>query len=239
MDICIMNSGFGSRLKKYTQDVPKGMVPLDDGTTILSRQLEILRKSGNHRYVITTGYLDGMIQGYLGKQFPDLDITYLVNTRYASTNYIASLELLNGLFVDSIILLHGDLVFEESVARDIIDSPFSTVAVDSSLPLPAKDFKARIHEGKVIEIGIDVFGTDCLACQPMYRLTKGDWNRWQQEIHTFCARGEESVYAEHALNRISSQLDIRPLDVKGRLCMEIDNEEDLMTARGLLEKQNG
>lgn len=127
MDICIMNSGFGSRLKTYTQHMPKGMVPLDDETTILSRQLQILRKTGNHRYIITTGYLDGMIQEYVTQHFSDLDVTYLVNSRYASTNYITSLDLLKNVFDDSIVLLHGDLVFEESVAHDIVNSSESSI----------------------------------------------------------------------------------------------------------------
>ena len=70
------------------------MVPLDDGTTILSRQLQILRKTGTHRYTISTGYLDGMIQEYVTQYFSHLDVTYLVNSRYASTNYITSLDLL-------------------------------------------------------------------------------------------------------------------------------------------------
>ncbi len=232
-----MNSGFGSRLKTYTQHMPKGMVPLDDGTTILSRQLQILRKTGTHRYIITTGYLDGMIQEYVNQRFSDLDVTYLVNSRYASTNYITSLDLLKNVFDDSIVLLHGDLVFEESVARDIVNSTESSIVVDSSLPLPAKDFKARVRNGKVTEVGIDVFCSDSLACQPMYYLTRRDWNLWQKEIHAFCARGEESVYAENALNMISEDLRIFPLDIKGRLCMEIDNEEDLIIVRRLLENR--
>jgi len=235
MDICILNSGFGSRLKTYTEHMPKGMVPLDEKHSILSRQIEILERSGPHRYVITTGYRDGMIQDYLTQTAPNLDVTYKVNTRYDVTNYISSLELLSDSFYEEIVLLHGDLVFEESVAKDVLASRASVVVVDSTLPLPEKDFKARIRDGKVIEIGIQVFGPDCVACQPFYHLAKEDWNRWQSEIHAFCAEGNESVYAENALNMITMEVNLYPLDVKGRLCTEIDHEADLLHVRSLLE----
>ena len=237
MDICILNSGFGSRLKKYTQFVPKGLVPLDGSTTILSRQLSILNMFGEHRYALTTGYLDGEIQRYLHVHFPDLKTEYFVNTRYAETNYITSLLLLEPRFQSELVLMHGDLVFEHSVVKDILESPRSVVVVDSTLPLPEKDFKARIKDGKVVEIGIHVFGDDCFACQPLYHLTKKDWNTWQTTISEYCARGEESVYAENALNSVSSRMDLYPLDVKGRLCMEIDNEADLLSARKLMENK--
>lgn len=236
MDICILNSGFGSRLKKYTEHMPKGMVPIHGSSTILSRQLAILSSTGTHRYCITTGYLDGKIQEYVGREFPNLVVDYYPNTRYASTNYITSMDLLYPDCQDEIILMHGDLVFELSVAQDILASRKSIVVVDSSLPLPEKDFKARVENGRVIEIGIDVFGPDCYACQPLYHLRKQDWNIWQLEIQEFCKNGNESVYAENALNEVSTTMELYPFDVAGRLCMEIDNEADLETAKQLLEK---
>jgi len=99
-----------------------------------------------------------------------------------------------------------------------------------------KDFKARVKNGRVIEIGIDVFGPDCYACQPLYHLRKQDWNIWQLEIQKFCKNGNESVYAENALNEVSTTMELYPFDVDGRLCMEIDNEADLEKAKQLLEK---
>lgn len=239
MNICILNSGFGSRLKRYTESKPKGLVSICGMETLLSRQVKMLSSLGNHKYHITTGYLDGMIQSYMIDVFPDISVAYTPNARYATTNYITSLELLRGRCDDELVLLHGDLVFEESVARDILASSRSVVVIDSTLPLPEKDFKARMKDGKVVEIGVDVFGSDCYACQPFYHLTKGDWNIWQEEIHSFCTQGKESVYAENALNNVTGRMELYAFDIKGRFCMEVDNEEDLLTVRRTLESCDG
>lgn len=236
MDICILNSGFGSRLKKYTKHIPKGLVPLNGSDTILSRQISMLNQFGEHRYAITTGYLDGAIQSYVKDLKKPADVYYFNNVLYATTNYIASMELLGNDFSDDIVLLHGDLVFESSVAQDVLRATHDVVVIDTTLPLPEKDFKARIVDGKVVEIGINVFGPDCHACQPLYHLNKKTWNSWQKAIHEFCSNGKDTVYAEEALNTILDTQQLYPLDVAGRLCMEIDNEQDLAMAREKLEK---
>ncbi len=231
MDICILNSGFGSRLKRYTEHAPKGLVPLDEEETLLSRQISLLNSLGAHRYAITTGYLHETIPAYVNEKFPSLDVSYVYNEAYASTNYIESLNRLAGSFDDEVILMHGDLVFSPDIAQKILSARDNIVIIDTTLPLPEKDFKARVRDGKVVEIGIDVFGADCYACQPLYHLTKDFWNAWQKEISRFCREGNDKVYAENALNIMLETTTLKPLDAAGDLCMEVDNEEDLIIAR--------
>ena len=237
MDICILNSGFGSRLKRYTEHLPKGLVPLSDTESLLSRQIAILNQCGTHRYAITTGYLHEAIPSYIAARFPALDVSYFYNEAYATTNYIESLNRLGSSFDDEIVLMHGDLVFSFEVAQKVLSQQDNTVIIDSTLPLPEKDFKARVRDGKVVEIGIDVFGDDCFACQPLYHLSKEFWNRWQEEIARFCRDGNDKVYAENALNILLETSTLIPLDAKGSLCMEVDNEEDLRTAQGKVENK--
>jgi len=237
MDICILNSGFGSRLKRYTEHMPKGMVPLSETETLLSRQINLLNQFGTHRYAITTGYLHEAIPSYLSRHFPALDVTYFYNEAYATTNYIESLNRIGSSFEDEIVLMHGDLVFSYEVSQEVLIQQDNTVIIDSTLPLPEKDFKARVRDGKVVEIGIDVFGADCYACQPLYHLTKDFWNRWQEEIARFCREGNDKVYAENALNLLLETSTLIPLDVSGSLCMEVDNEDDLKTAQEKVENK--
>lgn len=235
MDVCILNSGFGSRLKRHTEKTPKALVPLGGNHTLLGCQLAHLEQLGDFQYAITTGYLDGMIQSFVERRFPYLSIQYFHNREYASTNYITSLLPLQGIFDDELVLFHGDLLFERSVIEDVIQSKESVVVIDSTLPLPEKDFKARVFNGKVVEIGVDVFGDDCYACQPLYHLTKRDWNLWQSAIRDYCNLGYTGVYAEQALNSVTDAMEIYPLDVKGRVCMEIDDEFDLVKAKRIME----
>ena len=224
----ILNSGIGSRMGELTANRPKCMVELQPGTTILSRQIDTLLANGIEKFVITTGHMADALQGYLTAQYSSVDIDYVHNPDYRQTNYIVSLFNSIGVTRDDVLLLHGDLVFSDAAAKAVIQSESSSVAVDTTLPLPEKDFKARLSPGgKVREIGVNIFGEDCMACQPFYRLFKKDWLLWQRSIEDFCSRGIANVYAENALNAIAGSLDLFGLDLKGKLCMEVDNTDDL------------
>jgi phosphoenolpyruvate phosphomutase len=111
--------------------------------------------------------------------------------------------------------------------RDLLISTESCIAVDSALPLPEKDFKARLESGRVKAVGIEFFGSDCVACQPIYHMRKNDMLMWLDEIERFCASGERNVYAEKALNNITDKAALFTVELGGRLCNEIDNTEDL------------
>jgi phosphoenolpyruvate phosphomutase len=212
-------------------DVPKCMVEIAPGTTILSRQIEILSEAGIRSFAITTGYMADKLVEYSRHLFTDANVDFIHNYRFVETNYIVSLCNTIGRTQDDILMLHGDLVFSPTVLRSVIDSPASVVVVDRSAPVPDKDFKARLDGGgRVLEIGVGVFGLDCVPCQPLYKLFMEDWLRWQQAIETFCARGEETVYAENALNTITGEIFLTALDVGGQLCMEVDNAADLALA---------
>lgn len=226
MKALILNSGTGSRMGAMTAGQPKCMTPLAGGETILSRQLTQLCAFGITEVVITTGKFDEEIRTYCcGLDLP-LQYTFVKNVRYAQTNYIYSIYCARDVLSDDILLLHGDLVFEDSVLCDLLAGETSAMAVSTTVPLPEKDFKAVVTEGHIRAVGISFF-EHAVAAQPIYLLKQQDWTVWLDEIVRFCERGEDSCYAEHALNEVSADMQLMPLDVKDRLCAEVDTPEDL------------
>ena len=131
--------------------------------------------------------------------------------------------------------MHGDLVFEETVLRELMDSEKSCMAVSSAVPLPEKDFKAVVTGGVIRKVGIEFF-EDAVAAQPLYHLRKNDWMKWLGKIGEFCEAGNVKVYAENALNELDGAAHIIPMDVGVRLCGEIDNPEDLRAVMKKLEE---
>jgi choline kinase len=241
MQAIILNSGKGSRLKELTANTPKGLVNLYEETTLLSRQIDLLLSCGIDDIILTTGYLEDQFKAYLGKRYPKLSIRFVYNDLYETTNYIVSLDRLQAIgFDDSLVMMHGDLVFSLDVLMALIDQKSSSVVIDTTAPIPEKDFKARLgSDGLVREIGINVFGKDCFACQPLYKLRWEDWRSWQQAIRLFCKAGTTKVYAENALNSLLEHLVLKAYDVKGGLCMEVDNQEDLLKVKSLLAAPSG
>lgn len=238
MKALILNSGLGSRMGVLTSEHPKCMTEISARETILSRQLKMLADAGVTEVVMTTGAFDSVLVSYCNSLELPLNITFVKNPVYDKTNYIYSIYCAREYLKDEdIILMHGDLVFENTVFDQVIASETSCMTVSSTLDLPEKDFKAVIAEGKVQKVGIEFFN-DAMAAQPLYKLLKEDWNKWLSGIIAFCESGEEAkkkCYAENALNEIADK-NIAALDVQNLLCAEIDNPEDLAVVSAKLKE---
>ncbi|MBE6684093.1 MAG: phosphoenolpyruvate mutase [Ruminococcaceae bacterium] len=227
MKALILNSGLGHRMGVLTSEHPKCMTEISARDTILSRQLKLVAEAGIKEVVMTTGYFDEILVNYCHSLNLQLNYTFVNNPVYDKTNYIYSIYCAKDHLRDEdIVLMHGDLVFESEVFDKVIASDVSCMTVSSTLPLPEKDFKAVIGEGRVKAVGIEFF-TDAMAAQPLYKLCKNDWNVWLDEICAFCENDDRKCYAENAFNKVSDKCLIYPLDVKDALCGEIDTPEDL------------
>ena len=142
----IINSGIGSRMGELTKNEPKCMTKLFNGETILERQLKQLVYFGIKKVIVTTGYLEDKIINHCNSLDLPIDIKFVKNEKFRETNYIYSVECAKEYLDDDIVFMHGDLVFEDGVLKQVLDSEKSCMAVSSTLPLPEKDFKAVIKE---------------------------------------------------------------------------------------------
>lgn len=231
MKALILNSGMGTRMGSETKKHPKCMTKITEQDTILSRQLKQLSEKGVKEIVITTGYLRDILNEYIDSLKLPLQISLIHNADYASTNYIYSIYLAyKELINQDVLILHGDLVFDDRCLDLCLESDYSCVTVDKILPLPEKDFKGVIKDGRVISVGISFF-ENSVALQPMYKLFKDDWNIWLNEIAAFCEDNNRKCYAEEAFNRVSDRMNVIPLDINGNFCGEIDNADDLLIVR--------
>ncbi len=240
MKALILNSGLGHRMGALTSEHPKCMTEIAGKETILSRQLKLLEASGVKEVVMTTGYFDKVLIDYCDSLGLSLNIEFINNPVYDKTNYIYSIYCAKDALRDQdIVLMHGDLVFEESVLKDLLACDKSCMKVSSTAPIPEKDFKAVIKDGFVQKVGIEFFD-DVNECQALYKLNKEDWNVWLDSIEKFCDEDNKNVYAENALNVVTDKCRIYAYDVKDRLCAEIDTPEDLeMIKEKLNEVTNG
>lgn len=238
MKALILNSGLGSRMGVITNEHPKCMTEISYKNTILSRQLRQLVSFGVEEVVITTGYYDKVLVDYCNALHLPLKYTFVNNPVYDKTNYIYSIYCAKEqLKDDDIILMHGDLVFENLVMEAVVDSPASCMAVSSTLPLPEKDFKAVIKGDHIEKVGIEFFD-NAMAAQPLYKIKKEDWMVWLANIEKFCESDNRKCYAENAFNEVSDKCIIKPLDIKDMLCAEIDTPEDLQVVSEKLKEVN-
>ena len=111
--VIIIAAGLGSRLKKYTDNLPKCMLDFA-GKTLLQRQLEAFKINGLNKISVIRGFKKEKIN------YPDL--TYFENKEYKNNNILNSLmyaeEALNG----HVIVSYSDILFEKEVVKRLMES---------------------------------------------------------------------------------------------------------------------
>lgn len=113
MKAIILAAGQGTRLKKYTENLPKGMLTFM-GKTIIERQIDLYRKNGIDQIIIVRGFAADKIT-YEG-------ITYYDNKDYANTNMVESLMAAKSEFNDDIIVSYSDILFEERLLKGMMEA---------------------------------------------------------------------------------------------------------------------
>ena len=230
MKALIFNSGLGSRLGALTAERPKSMVRLGSGETIFHRQLRILVGCGIREFVVTTGPYAEMLEDEVDSFRSDgCSFEFVPNPVYAETNYIYSMwlarEHLRG---DDVLMLHGDLVFDAAYAQMVIDSPLASLgSINATLPMPEKDFKARVVDGEVREVSVSIFDGDCVAFQPFYKLSAAAMGTWLVAVERFVEAGDVKVYAENAANTVFADMGVAAYSYEGHFVEEVDTPADL------------
>ena len=92
MKAVILAAGCATRLRPYSDDTPKTLLPVA-GVPILRRTITSLLRAGFDQFVIGTGYLEHMVRDAVASWFPSLDVTYVSNPDFRTTNNAYSLWL--------------------------------------------------------------------------------------------------------------------------------------------------
>ena len=211
---------------ELTKNTHKSLAILNDGETILERQIRILSECGIKDFVITTGPYENKIKEVCLK-YTELTFNFVHSDLFDSTNYIYSFYLTKDFLNDDFLLLHGDLVFNKHLVLDILSNPNKSIGlINKSLPKPEKDFKARVISGEIKEVGINIFDENCFAFQPFYKLSKENIVAWWNHVADFIKEGITGCYAENALNEITDKIIIKAMEYDKYFIDEIDNPDD-------------
>mgnify|MGYP001558203571 FL=1 len=161
MKAIILAAGMGTRLGKYTMNLPKGMLQFN-GKSLIERQVEVLRSCGINNIVIVKGYMPDKIK--------IKGVKYYENKDYANTNMVETLFAAEKEMDDGIIFCYSDIIYQKSVLETVIASKADdgvTVDVDywdywkARLDDPQNDTESLVIEnGRITELGDTNCGTE-------------------------------------------------------------------------------
>ena len=234
MKALILASGTAQRLRPLTEKIPKCLVKVN-GASILDRLLIQFIRAGIRETVITTGPFADKIKEAVKSYSADINITLVKNELYDKTNYIYSLYRAKTELTDDVLLVHGDLVFEDQVLTRLLSTKQRNAVIVRKDYRPAKDFKARIRDNRISKISTKIDGPDTHFLAPLYRFSKEDFRLWLLKIDEYVSRQEVHCYAEDALNELlPSQVELNPVYITDEICLEIDDFADLEQCKKLL-----
>jgi phosphoenolpyruvate phosphomutase len=230
----ILASGTGSRLMPLTKDLPKSLIKIGD-KTIIDRQMESLLDCGIKKVIVTTGYKSKQLETFLRNRNYNIDIRFIRNDKFDTTNYIYSMWLSKDYVNDEVLLIHGDVVYEYTVLKKLLIASYpNSVLLNNKMIPPEKDFKAIVYNGFVRKIAVDLDRNNSFFSVPIYRFSKPGFSTWMMEIDCFINSGNINCYAEDALNLILKDIQLFPVFYDGLFCMEIDTIEDLELAKNVV-----
>lgn len=129
MQAIILAAGMGKRLGKLTKNNTKCMVKVN-GVPLIDRMLSQIEQCSVERIIIVTGYESEKLCEYIDSLDIRTPIVYVNNPDYNKTNNIYSLSLVSDyLCSDDTILLESDIIFEDSVLKELVNDPRPDLAL--------------------------------------------------------------------------------------------------------------
>lgn len=241
MKAVILAAGCATRLRPHTDDMPKTLLSVD-GTPILRRTLSSLMQLGFDEFVIGTGYLEHKVQTAVAQWFPELNVRFVSNPDFRSTNNAYSLWLTaEHVQDDAFILLDGDVVFDLAVVQSLLAHGPDCLAVRSTGDIGLEEMKVRVNErGHVTEISKHVpvsaargesVGIELFSAATSKKL----FSALDERIRA----GGDNEYYEAAFQQIIDDgCELATVDIGRAFAAEIDTIEDLRSVNAVLASRH-
>ena len=223
MKAIILAAGKGSRLGD--PNIPKPLTQLNNGKSILGLQLEHLSGVMSlDDVIVVVGFHKEMIM----EAFPDL--SYVYNPSFAAENTSKSLLRAIKKVHEDLLWLNGDVVFNPSVLRKVLQEPKTSMLVNQA-PVAEEEVKYALDfDGKIIEISKAVknpvgeaLGINFMRMQDLEALRSG------------LEECQDQDYFEKGIQiAINKGLSVWPVVVDADSCTEVDFPEDLIRANRLV-----
>ena len=121
MQALMLAAGMGKRLGKYTENATKCMVPVN-GKTLIEYAIEALIEAKIKKLTLVVGYKKEVLKDFLKDKYKEIEINYIDNDVYDTTNNIYSLYMAKDVLAqDDTILLESDLIFDKNIIKEIIE----------------------------------------------------------------------------------------------------------------------
>ncbi|WP_251620493.1 NTP transferase domain-containing protein [Odoribacter lunatus] len=141
MKAIILAAGIASRLRPLTDHTPKCLLKIGK-KCLLERTINNLLANHFNELVIVTGYLQEQIVEFVHTHYPALNVEFIYNEKYASTNNIYSLWLAGkSVSKEDLLLLDSDIIFDPTLVSAVLASSYPNCLAINRHPLGEEEMK--------------------------------------------------------------------------------------------------
>ena len=247
MKAIFIAAGEGSRMGALTKNLPKPLVDVN-GSSIIERQLALLRKNSILDIVIVTGPYS--------EKFDFANVNYVNDKNFKEHDQLGSLMCAKDNLDDDVIILFADIIFEESILEQILESKHDvTIAVDMNWKELYRNRKNNsfndadkviIEDGKATRIFKKMKENDknftIGEFIGLMKLSQNGAKQFKEEYeklefsHSGNFHDAETLQTAKLIDilqdLIEKQIKVNTISITGKWC-EIDTTEDLSVAKRL------
>jgi choline kinase len=242
MKAVILAAGIASRLRPLTNNTPKCLLKLGD-KCILQLTLENLIVNNITDIVIVTGYLENQIKDFVNFNFPQLNVEYIYNEVYDTTNNIYSLWLAkDAVLGNEMLLMDSDIIFDAKIIAALTDSGYENCLALKRHNVGEEEIKVKVDAaGSVLEISKIVepklaigesIGIEKFSAASLIKL-------FEIIDRKIIIEKKLNIFYEVAFEEmIKEGSSIYIVDTTEYICMEIDTAADLESATAVINKHS-
>ena len=236
-------AGRGSRLGDMTSECPKCLITVHS-VPLLTRSLRQLSHLGVKKVILVVGYRSEMFQDHYGSSYMGMDIHYVFNPDWSTTNNLVSFDLANPLIDTDYILLEGDLIYtEDAIGRmncinsmavapleTHMDGTVVTINEDHLVKtMYLKSNKTKYQASNLLYKTVNIY---CFSLSSHINVV-------QPEVKHLLGQGANQSYYEQAIAQaIEKQtLAMKAVSFADQLWYEIDTPEDYEKAKDLFKDE--
>ncbi|HAV92862.1 TPA: hypothetical protein DCW38_06750 [candidate division WOR-3 bacterium] len=224
MNYIILAAGMGTRLKPFTNNFPKCLVNIGNQETIVERCVRLIRK---HDKTAEITIVVGFKKESIMEKFTD--INFICNPFYEFTNSIVSLWFARNLLNKETVVINGDIVFSEELAKILVKKPTKPhIFMDSSIKKDG-DYNVQIDEGKVVVMSkeLDEYSGEYAG---ITKLDKNTAVKLKKELEDFIDKGYFKQWYEDVLVHMILDIDFELFyeDIANYSWTELDSISQLL-----------
>jgi len=228
MKTLIIAAGDGTRLSKYTKEIPKPLIRLDK-KPLIEIILDTCKSLGMSDFVIVTGYLEEKIKKVI--DISGINVEFISNPEFDKENGVSVYCARNALKnEDRFLIMMADHIFDSALLKKIINYKIKEgclLAIDKNLSKVfdlQEAMKVYEKNGKILDIGKSLKNYNAVDTG-FFLCTQDVFKALKKSIQ----QGFDKL--SDAMKLLAKNRKLSAVDISGNFWLDVDTEKDLEFAR--------